>query len=748
MQRREKNTNVVNREDGMFHQVNLEVSMKVFKRNDPDSIRRIVCKIFDQWAAVLKNRSKISILFWVSDGSDILDFTGNLDEKIEWSYFIGCANKDTLKPGEDRDVNLHEVNVTYMENPPVVTYRTVKEIVAAFKEEGHRRYPFTDFQMGIPFDIGPEFARSEFKYRRHSEICTGSGEGEHTFINSYGLLAQDHYPYAGYPDGISRGTPFGAFLGRQANIYLKELGFDYLWLSNGVGFSAYPWSPVGAVYDGTEFHMEKFAETEEKVFDFWGHFRREFPDYPVYTRGTNFSAGMDYAKDAVGLYRIYQAGLNIVPPPNSPWAALNGDYALELVGHLTRNCELPGRNYMFRYYLHDPWWANSPWYDRYGSSPHDIYLPMALSRIDENGRVQPAEILNLLTLDNSFGDMPDSCANEIIPHLLKAEKDCADEAAPFVWVYPFREFTTTTQESDLKKILEGEMLIQRWVAEGFPLSCVVSCDNFRKQDKEIYSRSILVTPVPEAGSLFETEILRYVQDGGKVLFYGSAAGAGEAFRKAAACHLRNVEWVRDTGLAKLPLHKFGYAISFYGDFPVPDNEKEESLAGKVPVIMVNRSDNAEMYNVYSPDLTVETRLKCPLGAPVLIGYDVRLENGEAIYHFPRSVHGECRVYVEQTEGTVSVKERSPVSAKFRRRVEVSGLKHATVRFFGESYCKESVTVKGSSRYNWRDCPGIFEDVDDCRLICSKEYGTYYEVQNYTGSLVCSMPFPADFERGI
>lgn len=115
--------------------------------------------------------------------------------------------------------------------------------------------------------------------------------------------------------------------------------------------------------------MDKFEEVERKVFSFWQNFRKECPDYLVYTRGTNFSAGIDYVKDAVGLHKIYNAGLNIVPPPNSPWAALNENYGLELMGHMTRNCELPGKNYMFRYYLHDCWWVNSPWYDRYGGKP-------------------------------------------------------------------------------------------------------------------------------------------------------------------------------------------------------------------------------------------------------------------------------------------------------------------------------------------------------------------------------------------
>ena len=58
-----------------------------------------------------------------------------------------------------------------------------------------------------------------------------------------------------------------------------------------------------------------------------------------------------------------------------------------------------------------------------------------------------------MSIDNCFGGMPDACVNEPLPHLLKAEKDCSDEPSPFVWVYPFREYTTTEDEAKLRKIL-------------------------------------------------------------------------------------------------------------------------------------------------------------------------------------------------------------------------------------------------------------------------------------------------------
>ncbi len=785
----------------MFKEINLEISMKPFKENTPEYIEAVINKVYSQWATVLKDRERISILFWVSDGSEILDYTGDMDKEIEWAYFAGTAINSTAKRELGKDICLHDQNIKYMENPPVVTYRVIKNIIEKFKEIGKKYHPDAEIKVGVPFDIGPEFAISDFKYTRHPEICKGEIDCGKTFVDSCGILKGDTYPYAGYPAGIPDGTPFGTFLGRQTQIYLDDLGFDYLWLSNGMGFSATPWSPTGDIYDGKEFHTEKFEECRNKVFEFWTNFRKECKEYPVYTRGTNYSTGIDYAVDAVDMYKLYNADLNIVPPPNSPWAAINGDYGLELMGHMARNCELPGDKFMFRFYLHDPWWANTPWYDRYNESPHDIYLPMAISRIDENGRTRSAEIMNVLTIDNTMGDMPDRCVYETAPHYLRAEKDAADAPAPFVWVYPFREFNTPTAEDELKRIIGGDLFMRRAISNGFPLSTVVSCDNFIKHNKDIYTESVLVTPVPIKGSEFEKQVFEYIEEGGRVLFYGNIDFASEKFlntfkitaeemsgdveikadtypdnfRKEATPdtfiirknvwgkklpsdmtltkEYKNAVWYLaplemealvcnsdsnayvdphsqtawGTVYLREVLKKFGYEISF-------SKYKADS---KSPVVMINKHNNANIFTVFSPDSTAETVLKFPLGAPILDGYEVELRDGSAVYHFPKCEHKECRVYVEQKDGVVQAKGVSPGSMINRRRIEISGLKNATVRFFGESYCKDIMQVATNvvtiqDKYN-NDCKF------DGEYKTSKEHGTYFEARNITGNILFSMP---------
>lgn len=801
----------------MFRNITLEMSLKPFKKTEDKYIRSVIRKMFTQWRPLLMNRDDISVLLWTADGSEILDYAGNLDEEFEWCCYIGRANNETANENDPFELCLHTKKRPYIENPPIMTYRILKSIISIIKEEGKQMYPDSRIRVGETFDIGPEFAVSDFKYRRHREICTGNGEGGITFVNSYGLLKKDDFCYAGFPEGISDQTAFGTFLGRQSEIFLKDMGFDYLWLSNGVGFSADSWSSKGAVFDGKRFHTEKLAQTRQKVMDFWRYFRKECPDFPIETRGTNYSAGIDYASDAVALYDIYNGDLNILPPPNSPWAAIDGNFGLELMGHMTRICELPGENFLFRFYIHDPWWVNSPWYDRYNGKPHDIYLPMALSRIDQKGQTHAANVLNILSIDNSFGNMPDSCVNEPLPHLLKAEKDSADEPADFTWVYPMREYTTAESEKLLRKMMFEDWFICQAITEGFPVSSVTSCDNFLVQDKSIYKKTVLITPVPVSDSKFEREILNYSDRGGKVIYYGSAEYASNRFldtfhlkiedgvcgklkmnsqyitdiykdgiypeeihirelvsngmlntvsektskeditagRYTLSSAYRNSVWyrapigggmkpddgfgyitpdcgselVKGEGLLRTLLEKFGYVIRF--------TKPNGKSAGNI--FMLHRSNNAEILSVYAPDTTVEAHLKFPLGAPVLNGYEAEIHDGIASYRFPKSEHAECRVFVEQRKGVVGVREWAPVNYQYRRRILVSGLENATVRFFGEKYCMDKVHAvlnADPSTDEWYDA-----DVFEFETVCSAEYGTYYEARNVTGTMVFSMPYP-------
>jgi len=241
---------------------------------------------------------------------------------------------------------------------------------------------------------------------------------------------------------------------------------------------------------------------------------------------------MELSSDGVPLDEIYNGGFNIACPPNSPWAALDGDFGLELTGYMSHIAELPGEGFPFRYYTHDPWWLNSPWFDRYGREPHDIYLPMAVGRMNGEGGLSVATSISILTADDSFGNMPEQCPNEVIPHILQAGERSPDQPGPLVWVYPFDEYHEMTFGGGerIDEVFFGDWFVRQAVNNGLPLNTVVSTANFlssRHAKADLYEQSVLVTPVPEAGSEVETALMETVRAGGRLLLYGPLRHASE-----------------------------------------------------------------------------------------------------------------------------------------------------------------------------------------------------------------------------
>ncbi|MBE6627564.1 MAG: hypothetical protein E7629_01420 [Ruminococcaceae bacterium] len=512
--------------------ITLEMSLKPFLKTDDAFVRDVCRELFLQWRPLIKDADSISVLLWTSDGSELLDYDGCENTAFEWAYWIGNANapEGSRSASDPRGVGLHHKPWIYTEKPAKMTYGILKRIVETVKEVGREMMGVSHIRVGTTFDIGPEFAKSDFKYNRHNEICTGNTIGVASFVCSYATLHGDQRRYAGYPGGIPEGLPFGSFFGRQSQYFMTDMGFDYLWLSNGLGFGRDTWSATGAVFDGDRFCADGMESVKESVLSFWRLFRAECPNFPIETRGTNMTMGIDLASDGVPLKDIYEGGFNLLPPPNSPWAALDSDFGLELAGYMSRIAELPEKDFLFRYYLHDPWWVNSPWYDRYNGQPHDIYLPLAVSRIDEDGKIGLPNHLNFLTVDNSYGELPEKCVHEVIPHIRKGFEEAPDAPAPLVWVYPFEEYSACDDSQEVMEIFSGDWFIRSCINNGTPLSSVVSTTNFVGHDKKIYASSVLVTPVPKADSAFENTILDYLKNGGRVVFYGNTLRASEKFK--------------------------------------------------------------------------------------------------------------------------------------------------------------------------------------------------------------------------
>lgn len=516
----------------MMKNLTLEISLKPFKNIDDESVEHVCRTLFQQWKPLSESAKSVSVMFWAADGSELLDYRGNMDDSFEWCYHIGDGSpgeKQICK--EDPDgVTLISGSYKYIKNPPKFTYAMLKKIIDTVKYTGSQILDGKEILVGTTVDPGPEFAYSEFKYERHTEL-SGNTKSARGFISVLSRLKGDNIHYAAFPDGIPDGISFGTFFGRQAKAYMDDMGFDFLWLSNGMGFGAEPWGGTGAVFDGREFNCTNLDNIKDNQCDFWRDFRKGCPDYPVRTRGTNMSMGIDYASDGVPLKEIYDGGFGILPPPNSPWAAIDKDFGLELMGYMSRCAKLPADEYLFRFYLHDPWFANSPWYDRYNSQPHDIYLPLAVSRLNEYGEVHCPSHMSLLSVDNSFGDFSSDCVNEASIHLLKAIKDMPDAYAPIIWIYPFEEYSSSKTSFEVANMYSHDWFIRGAVNNGLPLSMVVSTDNFIRHDKSPYKTSVLISAVPYPNSEYEDCIMSYVSSGGRVIFYGSCQNASERFLK-------------------------------------------------------------------------------------------------------------------------------------------------------------------------------------------------------------------------
>ncbi len=514
-----------------WKKLDLEVSLRPFRGMTDAAFRIGATVIFDQWLPLIKEADTVSLMLWAADGSEILDYNSVMSDAFEWGYWIGTACAKKYRPPIDVPLewqDAHHNPKPFMPNPPVWHYDDLFRLLGILREEFRCRFQ-RELRLGAVFDPGPEFAVSSFKYDRHREILGRMGGG--AFINCCAELLPDERPYAGFPGGIPRGTSFGSFLGRQVQIYLTDLGFDYIWFSNGFGFGEETWSALGPLFNGRdEFKCENAPAIEENIRKFWRDFRSECPEFPIEVRGTNMSTGIDLGSDAVPTREIYREVKNLVAPVNSPWAAILDDFGTEMVGWMSHIAETPrGSDYSFRFYVNDVWFRNSPWIDLYGRSAQDIYLPLAVSRITAEGVTEPAAGLRLFTLDNGDGEMVDTVAAEVIPPLLSMRRTAPDQPGVLVWLYPFDEYHDLAADPErIGEIYAGDQFIRGAINCGLPLNTVVSGKNFLESgnsNPRLYDGRVIVAPtIFTVNPAIIAALEKHLASGGGVIFYGPARG--------------------------------------------------------------------------------------------------------------------------------------------------------------------------------------------------------------------------------
>ncbi|HBC89092.1 MAG TPA: hypothetical protein DCZ94_19305 [Lentisphaeria bacterium] len=806
--------------------VTLEMSLKPFRDPSPDGIDKVLKTLFEQWRPLYKDADSISILLWASDGSEILEYSGNLDDKFEWAKYIGCANPRWPEPdpNDPEGISIHRNPQPYIKNPPEFTYRWLKNLISKIKSYG-KKVSGKPINLIATFDPGPEFAKSDFKYKRHNEICMANSMGARSFVCCYATMNADSKSYAGFPKGIPQGISLGTYLGRQSQRFMEDMGFDAIWLSNGFGFGLETWAYRGALFDGYKFTPEKAPETREKVLNFWRDFTKECK-FPVQTRGSNFPSGTDLSSDAVPIREIYKK-FKPQPPPNSPWAALNGDFGIEIGGWMSHIADLPDKSYIYRFYTHDPWFRNSPWLDRYNRESHDIYLPLAVSRIDENGKTTNPDRLSLLTVDNSYGEMPDQVPNEVIPHLLEAITHAPDAPSPVVWVYPFDEYHDMVAEGvRLDEMFFGDWFICGAINQGLPINTVISTTIFMKAIKkkpELFRESILVAPAAAISEKCADAIANFAKNGGRVILYGPVANACEGIRNLLNLKVDSplegefkikaegvqdtfrtgtmpevfvhnaivsgggieivlskkddsgtkiiaeasqgnqsrvialsrsekgwnggrISWLRGTVsgtassgghllkpmdpgknfyteiLPRIMLHDFGYDISY----------SKYSWGGRDPITMIARHSNGFYFSGFVPDITAGMKLRMPQGIPLFTGTETIIENGRSSYNMPKSWHKECRIFIEQDEdGRVACAENTAEYHGLKRRIKLSGLKNATVRFYHEPGTEKKVQMLLDPVAPF--LIGKFQKFE----ITDDSNGRHLDLKNITGELMIS-----------
>jgi hypothetical protein len=513
----------------------MELSLKPFLKTDQASVLAAAAAVMEAWAAMAARAEEVAVLLWVGDGSDILGWHGDLDERLAWSRHIGFCNYD--EPGAyDPAVRHYRINraVPYVRRPPDLRYRDLRRIVRGLRLAA-RQVLGKPLSVGCTIDPGPEFAVSAFKFRDHPEIQTPDLMAcmPMRFITHQAALKADGRRYGGFPDGIPAGTGLGFFLGRQFDSFRRAMGLDYLWLSNGFGYSHYPWGPRGELFRGRDFDPARAEEQRLRANGFWRDLRAACPDAAVEVRGTNYTVGMDLASDGCSHSDIMALGGLARPPCNPPWGSRA--LGLEIAAYLSRLARTPSDRLPFRFYLNDPWFTSNAWYDYYNREPYDIYVPLSLSRLNARGGVDTPTDVSLLTVNTETGALPPGQAGEVTPHLFRALDERADAPGPFVWVYPFDEYDAVLKREpgDLRHLFHQDWFFCQALNAGFPVSTVCASGLVAPLDRAgLLPDSVFVAPVPRGECAYLEVLLRRVRRGGRVLLYGALDKAPPALLAA------------------------------------------------------------------------------------------------------------------------------------------------------------------------------------------------------------------------
>ena len=515
--------------DDRVKRIAIELSLKPFGRDDGTSYEDNARRAITAWRPLLEAAQEASFMLWVADGSDILEWSGDLDQPLEWGRYVGFCNSgygvyDERHHGPSRNAILYDAH------PREMRYADLAAIVAALRAVGEELLG-RRVTIGATFDPGPEFAESPFKYERHPEIILSkrvSGRPTFPMVDAAAALHADPRPYAAYPEGIPEGEPFARFLGAQIAAYCQDLNVDYCWLSNGFGFSAVAWDYLGPGFDGARFLPQGRARQLQRFKQAWADLKEGNPNVPLEVRGSNFAAGMDIAKDGIDYQWLYESELVRLPPPNSPWGVLNQDYGLEIAGLLSRAVASPHDEVLFRYYPNDPWFWQNPWTDVFNGQAYDVYLPLATSIVNASGAITTPSTINVLTGDTEYGETDALTGVQVAAQIRTALNDRPDDVGLITWVYPFEAYhrLAATGADGQAEVFFGDWFVRTAINHGLPVATAGTPAAFDAllARRQTAPETICFLPTAAAHSAQDAaRLFAWLRRGIPALLYGPAA---------------------------------------------------------------------------------------------------------------------------------------------------------------------------------------------------------------------------------
>ena len=151
--------------DSLFRHGALEVGPKVLFRKDDAFLDGFFTELFRSYRQLLKHADAVSLLFWLGDGTEILQFSGDPAQPIAWARWQGFAHPAGDPPRPP---------VLYADHPVELDYADVKRIVAAARRACADVFG-KPLSFVLPFDPGSEFTEAPFRYERHPEILLRMG---------------------------------------------------------------------------------------------------------------------------------------------------------------------------------------------------------------------------------------------------------------------------------------------------------------------------------------------------------------------------------------------------------------------------------------------------------------------------------------------------------------------------------------------------------------------------------------------